>query len=176
MNVPLLHADALRQAFQALADRLSGRGVRADVYVFGGAAMVLAYGADRATRDVDAVFEPHGPVLQEAANVAKALGLPPWWLNEQAAVYLSRQHDAGAAAVFDHSHLRVQVCSAEHLLAMKALAARRQDIDDLRLLIDHLGLTGPEHALRIVAEVFPDDPLPSRNRLLIEDLFGAVEA
>ena len=48
----------------------------------GGAAMALAYDAARVTRDVDAVFKPHGIVLEEARKVADDLGLPYWWLNE----------------------------------------------------------------------------------------------
>ena len=59
--------------------RLARRGVVADVYVFGGAAMALAYDARRATRDIDAVFQPHGVVLDEARAVAGELGLPVWW-------------------------------------------------------------------------------------------------
>jgi len=46
--------------------------------------MALAYDAKRVTRDVDATFVPHDVVLEEAQSVAQALGLPPWWLNEQA--------------------------------------------------------------------------------------------
>ena len=56
----------------------------ADIYVFGGAAMALAYDSRRATRDVDALFKPHGIVLEEAQAVAADLGLPHRWLNEQA--------------------------------------------------------------------------------------------
>ena len=56
--------------------------------------MALAYDAARVTRDVDAVFKPHGIVLEEARNVADALGLPNWWLNEQASVYMSGTVDA----------------------------------------------------------------------------------
>jgi hypothetical protein len=32
--------------------------------VFGGAAMALAYDSRRATRDVDALFKPHGVVAE----------------------------------------------------------------------------------------------------------------
>jgi hypothetical protein len=45
------------------------------------------------TRDVDAVFKPHGIVLEEARMVADDLGLPYWWLNEQASVYISGKED-----------------------------------------------------------------------------------
>jgi hypothetical protein len=76
----------IERAFTALGERLARRGVVADVFVVGGAAMVLAYDAARVTRVVDAVFMPHGIVLEEASKVAEDLGLPRWWLNEQASV------------------------------------------------------------------------------------------
>lgn len=71
---PLLDRAAIEEAFRRLGDRLASRSVVADVYVFGGAAMALAYDARRATRDIDAVFEPHGIVLEEAGRVAADLG------------------------------------------------------------------------------------------------------
>jgi hypothetical protein len=83
----LLGREGIEEAFRRLGDRLARRGVVADVYVFGGAAMALAYDSRRATRDVDALFKPHGIVLEEAQAVAAELGLPNWWLNEQASSY-----------------------------------------------------------------------------------------
>ena len=78
----LLGRAELERAFTALGERLARRGVVADVFIVGGAAMALAYDASRVTRDVDARFLPHGIVMEEARRVADALGLPPWWLNE----------------------------------------------------------------------------------------------
>ena len=66
----LLGRAEIERAFTALGDRLARRGVVADVFVVGGAAMALAYDAARVTRDVDAVFKPHGIVLEEARKVA----------------------------------------------------------------------------------------------------------
>jgi hypothetical protein len=40
----------IEQAFTALGDRLVRRGVVADVFIIGGAAMALAYDATRVTR------------------------------------------------------------------------------------------------------------------------------
>ena len=51
--------------------------------------MVLAYDSRRVTRDVDALFKPHGIVLEEALAVAAELDLPRWWLNEQASSYVA---------------------------------------------------------------------------------------
>jgi hypothetical protein len=93
----LLGRAELERAFTALGDRLVRRGVVADVFIVGGAAMALAYDANRVTRDVDATFVPHGIVLDEARNVAEAMGLPPWWLNEQASAYISTQQITAGA-------------------------------------------------------------------------------
>lgn len=75
-DAPLLDRTAIEDAFRRLGDRLARREVIADLYIFGGAAMALAYDARRSTRDIDAVFEPHGIVLDEARPVASELGLP----------------------------------------------------------------------------------------------------
>jgi Nucleotidyltransferase of unknown function (DUF6036) len=169
---PLLDRRAIEEAFHRLGDRLVRRGVIADVYVFG-AAMALAYDARRATRDIDAVFKPHGIVLEEAHTVADELGLPDWWLNEQASAYVAPGGDPSAPRVFDHPGLRVAAASPEHLLAMKVLAARRRDGDDIRFLIRRLGLASVDQVLAVCAEVFPDEPVPDRARLILEDALEA---
>ncbi len=51
----LLDRVQLERAFTALGERLVRRGVAADVFVVGGAAMALAYDATRVTRDVDSL-------------------------------------------------------------------------------------------------------------------------
>jgi len=169
---PLLDRKAIEDAFRRLGDRLARRGVVADLYVFGGAAMALAYDARRATRDIDAVFQPHGVVLEEARAVATELGLPQWWLNEQASVYVAPGGDEAAPRVFDHPGLRVSAASPEHLLAMKVLAARRRDAEDIRFLVKHLRLSSAEEVLALCAEIFADEEVPARARLVLEDVFG----
>ncbi|MEV4412244.1 DUF6036 family nucleotidyltransferase [Catellatospora sp. NPDC049609] len=169
---PLLDRVAIEDAFRRLGERLARRGVVADLYVFGGAAMALAYDARRSTRDIDAVFQPHGVVLDEARAVAGELGLPQWWLNEQASAYVAPGGDPAAPRVFDHPGLRVSAASPEHLLAMKVLAARRRDADDIRFLVERLNLTTVEEVLAVCAEVFPDEEVPPRARLVLEDTFG----
>lgn len=168
---PLLDRAGIEGAFRRLGERLARRGVVADVYIFGGAAMALAYDARRATRDIDAVFQPHGVVLDEARAVAEELGLPRWWLNEQASAYVAPGGDPAAPRVFDHPGLRVSAASPEHLLAMKVLAARRRDAEDIRFLIKYLGLSSGAEVLALCAEIFVDEEVPPRARLVLEDIF-----
>lgn len=172
----LLDRDLLRQAFDLLAAKLARRGVVGELHVFGGAAMVLAFDARAATRDVDALFTPHGPMLGAAREVANELDLPTSWLNDQASSYVSGRADRGAS-VYDHANLRVFASSAEHLLAMKARAARAvRDADDLRLLLEMLDLHALDEVLAVVERYFPDEPLSQRARQLVEDLLDERRA
>jgi hypothetical protein len=61
----LLDRAGIEEAFRRLGDRLARRGVVADLYVFGGAAMALAYDSRRTTRDVDALFKPMASSLRK---------------------------------------------------------------------------------------------------------------
>jgi hypothetical protein len=56
---------------------------------------------------------------------------------------------------------------------MKVLAARRRDQDDIKLLAGHLGLSTMEQVLEVCTRVFPDEPVPDRARLVLDDLFAA---
>lgn len=172
-QAPLLNRAGLEQAFTALGKRLQARGVVADIFVVGGAAMALAYDANRVTRDVDAVFVPHGIVMEEAQRVAKDLHLPTWWLNEQASFYISAKDDAGKRRVFDHPGLRVMAASPEHVFAMKALAARTRDLGDLRVLAGLTGIDSVSAALELCARFFPDEQVSERAKQALQDLFGA---
>jgi hypothetical protein len=134
--------------------------------------MALAYDARRATRDVDALFQPHGIVHEEALTVADELGLPRWWLNEQASSYVAPGGDPAASRVFDHPGLRVFAASPEHLLAMKAFAARPRDTEDIRQLVQLLDLHTVNDVLASVRAIFPEEEPPGRLRLLLEDIFS----
>ena len=151
----LLGRAELEQAFAALGDRLARRGVVADLFIVGGAAMALAYDANRVTRDVDATFVPHGIVLEQASS------------------YVSTQNDDGRREVFDHPGIRVMAASPEHVFAMKAFAARSRDEDDLRTLAKIVGVTTMNAALELCERFFPSEPLPKRSQAMLEDLFAA---
>lgn len=73
--------------------------------------------------------------------------------------------------MFDHPGLRVFAASPEHLLAMKALAARPRDAEDIRQLVQVLGLHTVDEVLASVCEIFPEEAPPARLRLLLEDIF-----
>jgi hypothetical protein len=67
----------LERAFTVLGERLVRRGVVADIFIVGGAAMALAYDAARVTRDVDAIFKPHGIVPRRSLAGRDGPRTPP---------------------------------------------------------------------------------------------------
>lgn len=171
MPEPLFDVTGLHRAFTALAVKLQQRNVVGHVHVVGGAAMLLTYDPDRlATRDVDALFSPDGPMIAAIHEVAAENAWPASWLNNQAAVYVSRSPGEGMR-VFDHPQLQVAATPADHLLAMKVLAARAvRDADDIRFLLDYLGITTGAQVWAIVERFFPGAAIPARSRGLVEDL------
>jgi hypothetical protein len=163
--------EALLDALRRLGQLLDRRGVTAQIYVFGGAAMVIAYRARLATRDIDAVFAPDTEVLAAAQEVARERAWPRSWLNDQASAYVSRLPDRGRRVILEAPGIRCTAASPEHLLAMKVMSAREiQDAGDIRFLMEKLQLTSADEVLSTVRQVFPDQSVSERARLLIEDI------
>jgi hypothetical protein len=157
-------------ALTALAGELERRGTSAEMYVVGGAAIALAFDERRATRDIDAVFEPKNLVYEAAATVADRLDLPPGWLNDAVKGFLGGD-DPAAAPVLDLPGLRVLAASPEILLALKVLAHRvGEDEEDVRLLASELGLTSAEQVLALAERTY-GDRLDSAARFFVEALF-----
>jgi hypothetical protein len=158
-------------ALTALGARLSARGIEGEVYVVGGAAIAIAFDARRATRDVDAVFEPKQEVYAAADEVGVELGLPPGWLNDGVKGFVAGPDDAAATAL-EVPGLRVLVASPRILLAMKVLAHRiGEDDDDVLLLARELGLTDADAVLAVAEEVY-GDRLDVAARFFVEELFA----
>ena len=169
-----LSAGELRAALAEVAGRLQRRGRRAGIYVAGGAAMVLAYGADRSTRDIDAaVVEGHGPLMEEVRAVARERGWPTTWLNEQATGYMPAGPDPDSTVVLEHPALVVAVASPRRMLAMKARAARASDVADVVSLLARCGNPTVEEVDELVAELFPGERLGERRRGWLEDVIAA---
>jgi hypothetical protein len=160
------------EALTALAGELERRGVVAEMYVVGGAAIALAFDERRATRDIDAVFEPKDVVYEAAGVVAERLGLPGGWLNDAVKGFLEGD-DPGAAPVLDLPGLRCLTASPETLLALKVLAHRvGEDEADLRLLARELGLEAADEVLAIAERTY-GDRLDPAARFFVEQVFSA---
>jgi Nucleotidyltransferase of unknown function (DUF6036) len=160
------------RALTALAEELERRGVTAEMYVVGGAAIALAFDERRATRDIDAVFEPKQSVYDAAATIAERLDLPGGWLNDAVKGFRLGE-DAEAKPVLDLPSLRCLAASPEKLLALKVLAHRvGEDEEDLRLLARELELDSAAEVLTVAERTY-GDRLDPAARFFVEELFDA---
>lgn len=157
----------LAEVGQDLADR----GLRGEIVIVGGAWMTLVLRSREATRDVDAYLAPESAtaIRDAAARVAARHDLPSDWLNDAVKGFFATPPEVVDWAEFPG--LRVQAVTAEYMLAMKALAARPQDVDDLRVLVSHLGLENAADALVVVERHVPARLLSPKTSLTIESLF-----
>lgn len=168
-----LGIDRVAALLAELGQRLAGRGIQGEIYIVGGAAMMLAYDRGRVTRDIDAIGVPQEEIDAEArAMAADHRDLDPEWLNARVMPMLPRGVDADRLEVLGGPGLTVNVASPRWLLAMKARAGRgRRDLDDLWVLCRVLGLREVDEVWRICDEVWGEGMVRDDVVLLVtEDL------
>jgi hypothetical protein len=167
----LLSSEQISRAFDRLNDELARTNERAEIYLVGGAVMCLVHHARASTKDVDAWFSNPQAVRAAATIVAEELELPSDWLNDAAKAFIPA--GAGIDAWRSLSHVTISHADAPTLLAMKCAAARtNEDARDIRFLADHLHLTSAQAVLGVVLQFYPEERLPVRTRLLLEEMFG----
>lgn len=164
-----LSRDQIETALERLDECLAARGIRASLYLVGGAVMCLALDERESTKDVDAWFTEPEAVRAAARSVAEELGLPEDWLNDAAKAFVPK--GAGFEVWRAFSHLEVLVADDATMFAMKCAAARtEEDAGDIRILAGRLGLRSSVDALEVVLRYYPERQLPVRTRLLLEEL------
>jgi hypothetical protein len=170
----LLSRDDIVRLLGEVAAELEGQGMQGRLFVVGGAAMALAYGRDRLTRDVDAVFEPKAVVYRAAQAVAVANGLPDDWLNDAVKGFLPGP-DRNATTFFDEPGLTVQVASPRYMFVLKALAARvDRDAADLVALYRLSGFGSVDEALDAVDRAVPAQLIQPKTHFLLRELLSGI--
>jgi hypothetical protein len=166
----LMSREDFRNVLDAMADELERRGIRAELFVVGGAAMALAYDARRVTRDLDAVFEPKMALYEVAREIGARFGLGADWLNDGVKGFLPGA-DPNASTLFDRPGLAVRIASPPYLFAMKAVAARvERDASDLQILYRLSGFASINEALDSVAAHYPPHLLPPKTEFLLREI------
>jgi len=171
----LFDRDAIEGLLRELGERLAERGVQGRLFVVGGAAMALAYGRRRTTRDVDAVFHPKEVIYEVARQIARERGLAHDWLNDGVKGFLVGD-DPDSTTHLDEPGLRVEVASPRYLFVLKALAARvDRDAGDLLKLFDLSGFRDVDDALDHVQQHAPAALLGPKTEFLLRELLEAQE-
>lgn len=173
----MLSRERILALFDELNEELRAVGIRGDAFIVGGAAMVLAYAARPATRDVDAIWHPSREVREAAARVAaRHDDLAPDWLNDGVKGFLPGGHLSERHVVYESDHLTVSVAPPEYLLATKLLASRvGRDEDDIRLLLDLCGLTTVDQGIALISRYYGPRPIEAKVRFFLEEILARRE-
>ncbi len=165
-----MNAQQIAAYLQMLGAELQKRGVTGEIVLVGGAVMLLVIGNRPVTKDVDAYFASHPQEIRDAARaVAVRENLPPDWLNDAVKGFFYSQPPVSLWA--DYPGLHVYVAASEYVLAMKAVAGRPEDIQDIEALAAYLGLTQAQEVLDIVTRYVPSSQVLPRIQYLIQSLF-----
>lgn len=112
--------------------------------IIGGAAMILHFGANRATRDIDAILiKGKGKVLEEAVHkISESDNLPKYWLNVAAKGFIDALpldfKNRLKPLSFDLKKANLFVLDRVDQIAMKIAALREQDLEDLEILLRNI--------------------------------------
>jgi hypothetical protein len=146
----------LEQALRELDHEL---GSSCEVILVGGAAMILYFGAKRATRDVDMLLL-HGDIgdlRQAIAAVAHERGLPANWMSDAvkgfADILPIDFQERLVPLDWPLRSLRLFVLGRAEQVAMKIVALREQDLEDLELLIPPMSEADRQILVRIIDHV-----------------------
>jgi hypothetical protein len=136
-----MNKNELIETLQELDAQLSSN---CDLLLIGGAAMILHFGASRATRDVD-MLVMHSDLsdLRRAIKiVAQRRDLPEDWINDAAkgfADILPPDFERRLTQLdLSLQHLHLFALGIPEQAAMKIIALREQDLEDLELLLSSI--------------------------------------
>ncbi|MDR2113240.1 MAG: nucleotidyltransferase [Candidatus Accumulibacter sp.] len=164
----LQKADILR-GLEQLDRKAKEAGVVVDISVYGGAALILAFDLERATRDVDVVVKDNLPLVRELiAEIAEENDWPESWLNDGVKGFVASNEAMRlfSDATDEKGGVRIYTPSVEYLFAMKCMAMRLEgdahDLSDIEFLADVAGIKDADSALDIVASFYPSARIPAR--------------
>jgi len=176
MKTKLTKADILA-ALTALNNQLVKRGTTAEICLYGGTSMVLAFNARLSTKDVDAVFHPKDIVRKIAEAIAQDLDIQPDWINDGVKGFLSPKGKFTSNQLPQFSNLQITRPTAKYLFAMKCMAARapgydtKGDRSDIIFLMKHLKIKKEKEAFDAIEEFYePNQILPKTQFLVMECL------
>jgi hypothetical protein len=163
---------------EKLSEALEKQDVKGEIVLYGGAVMVLAFKARPSTKDVDAVFIPKDLIYQAAGEVEDQFGAPESWLNDAVKGFVSLREEVDPYR--DLPNLKVFTAAPEYLLAMKCMSLRiglgSSDVEDVRFLIRHLGLTSAKDLLDRIEKYYPRNQISPKTQFAVEELFETLDS
>lgn len=189
-----LDKQTIEDAFDAIAELASQRGIVLDMAVYGGSCLVLASDIRAASEDVDAVYLNHQEQAQKIVDaITRRKRLPEGWMNQAAKQFAPpRGNPAPHLLEFrDYPRdgsvlgLRIFTPTPEYLLAMKVLANRAPDDDknltdatDAVALMKLTGINTYEKIVELMEQCYPNIPgivVPTVSSRMSAKIKGLVD-
>ena len=161
-----LNSENVAGLLDDLDRELDRAGGRAELYLAGGARMLLGWRTDRRTSDLDGVMRTGQTLLTTAAmKISRRHGLEPTWVNPAVTYFVPSKPDPGETTLYSGKALTVKGASAEHMLAMKIRSHRDIDLNDAEVLIDRLKLTSTREIQRIAEDAYEGHGADNRKMI-----------
>ena len=172
MAAEVLTRARLFHLFDRMDEKLAEQKTDAEIYVVGGAMMMLAHSVSRVTTDVDCHIRKGFMAVTNAARaVAKEEDLHPSWLNQAVTMrHLPQTPDRGEEDLYEGARLRIVGASPKRLLAMKLEAGREGDVADTKLLLSACRIENEEQAAAVHGEAYPGRTLRDDVRAMLVEM------
>lgn len=168
-------------ALEALNDKLDVAGVMAEICIYGGTTMVLAYNTRLSTKDIDAVFHPKEIIRKLVEEIADERSLPSDWMNDGVKGFLSLKPEFTSQGLPQFSHIQVTRPSAKYLFAMKCIAARvldstsKGDKGDVKFLLKELKIETEEQGLKIIGDFYVSERIPQKTHFFLIECLHEIK-
>lgn len=171
MSDPQFSPDDVRRALDEFVDELVARGASSHIRVVGGAGVMIQAGRETLSRDIDALYSPSRQIDEAIRSVALSNNWAETWLNDAVNMYASNfDNDEDWEIHIARSGVTVSVAKCPLLLAMKLLAGRSRDIDDITLLLAACGITKLQGAVDVFDHYYPTESMKPRALRILDDL------
>jgi hypothetical protein len=179
----ILRKEDIQRGLEQLDQKAKRDGLVVDISVYGGAALILAFDLQRATRDVDVVIKGDVSLVRKlAAEVAEENHWPESWLNDGVKGFVSANEDMQQLGLDagNKGGVRIYTPSAKYLFAMKCMAMRSEegahDRGDISFLAREAGIKDTDTALDLVASFYPTTRIPAKVAFGVQEIMERLEA
>jgi hypothetical protein len=167
----------MEQYLAELGQALEQQGVQEPVRILliGGAFMLTQMSSNRVTNDIDVLLSDiddptTSPLYQTfkmaARIVARQNNIPLTWINDVIGDFLRDVSKIPQGTLWrTYGLLQVYIPEADYILALKLLAGRQKDKEDIQLLCQQLHINTRIHAQQVVDRYIPDKQVQQINNL-----------
>lgn len=158
---------------EELSAAMGRQNLKGEILLFGGAAMVLAFNARSATKDVDAIFRPKKEIYAISKEIADKYHLAEGWLNDSVKGFIT-SNSFKQNLFIRYNNLSVYTPEAQYLLAMKCMSMRigveSSDIDDIKTLLKYLKIKKAEDVFQLIEKYYPQNKIPQKTFYAIDEI------